>query len=94
MRRYLIRKYLVIMAVMTAGLSALPILLTGTTVREAFLQALFWSGLLAAIATHREFARRNVWPLYDNLRQSRYALLATLAAANALVSVLLRAWMN
>ena len=34
------------------------------------LQAFFWSGLAAAPLTYWKFRRRNLWPLYDNLRST------------------------
>ena len=77
---YLVRKYVAIVLVLAVLMMPFP-LIAGTSVHEVVAQAFFWSGLAAAPLTYWEFRRRNLWPLYDNLRLPRFVLLAVLVAA-------------
>lgn len=36
----------------------------------------FFGGLFGGIYTFYDFRKRNIWPLYDNLRYSKYLLLS------------------
>ena len=74
---YLVRKYVGILLVVAALMIPLPVY-TGTAPGEAVLQAFFWSGLAAAPLTYWELRRHSLWPLFDNLRLPRFALLGAL----------------
>ncbi len=74
---YLVRKYVAIVLV----LAVLMMPFVGTSMNEVVTQAFFWSGLVAAPLTYWEFRRRNLWPLYDNLRLPKWILLALLVGA-------------
>ena len=78
---YLVRKYVGILLVLAALLSAVPALFGGMTLGEAALRAFFWSALAAAPLTYWELRRHSLWPLYDNLRLPRFVLLAALVGA-------------
>ena len=80
MVRYLARKYVAIVLVLAVLMMPFPIIV-GTSVHEVVAQAFFWSGLAAAPLTYWEFRRRNLWPLYDNLRLPKWILLALLVGA-------------
>ena len=84
---YLLRKYAGIMLVVAVLLMARP-LLFGRTLSEAAPMAFFWSGLAAAPLTYWELRRHQLWPLYDNLRLPRLALLALLVGATEVLVLL------
>lgn len=79
---YLARKYIALVLVLAVLMALLPTVTgIGTSLRQTVVQAFFWSGLAAAPLTYWEFRRRNLWPLYDNLRLPRWALLALFVAS-------------
>ncbi len=80
MVHYLARKYVAIVLVLAVLMALFPTIV-GMSVHEAVLRAFFWSGLAAAPLTYWEFRRRNLWPLYDNLRLPKWILLALLVGA-------------
>lgn len=90
---YLARKYFTHVIVLTLGLAALPLIFARLSVREALLSALFWASFFAAATVYLEFRRHGVWPLYDNLRLPRLALVGSLTATNLIIYTVLRVWM-
>ena len=87
---YLVRTYGGIFLVMAVLLMLLPTMF-GSSPGETVLAAFFWSGLVSAPLTYWEFRRRNLWPLYVNLRLPRLALLALLAGCVESCILLVRA---
>ena len=75
---YLARKYAALVLVLAILLMMAPMAF-GTSPGEVVGKAFFFSSLAAAPLTYWEFRRRNLWPLYDNLRLPRFMLLAALA---------------
>ena len=90
---YLAAKYFGNVLVLTATL-ALFSSLARIPMHDAVPRALFWSGLIAAVVTYRTFKRRNLWPLYDNLRLPKYVLLGLFVAFNTAVSLCLNVWLT
>lgn len=90
---YIARKYFMLVALFAAGLAALPLLFARWPVREAAVSALFWTSSLAGAAVYWEFKRRDIWPLFDNLRLSRWLLLTTLIAGNLILTAGIRTWL-
>jgi len=74
---YLVRKYVALVLVLAVLMMPFPIIV-GTSVPVVVAQAFFWSGLATAPLTYWEFRRRNLGPLYDNLRLPKWILLALL----------------
>lgn len=72
---YLARQYFINALVFVWGLSIIPIL-SGWNFISVIHQALFWGGIFGAIYTFYYFKKRNVWPLFDNLKYPRYLLLS------------------
>lgn len=88
---YLVRTYVGILIVLAVLLMVLPTLF-GIALRDTVLEAFFWSGLASAPLTYWEFRRRNLWPLYDNLRLPRFALLVLLVGCVESVILLIILW--
>ena len=91
---YLAAKYFGNALVLATAMAFLSIGLARMPVQEAVPRALFWGGLVAAVVTHRTFKRRNLWPLYDNLRLPKYLLLGLLIILNVAVSLSLNVWLT
>jgi hypothetical protein len=92
MRLYIVRHYiltsLATSAFMTIGSTMSGLMELDTTLR----QALFWGPIVAAVVVHREFAWRGIWPLFDNLRISRYRPLAMLVAISLVINQIALWW--
>jgi hypothetical protein len=71
------------------SLVGLIVLDVGTSVGDILHRAIFWGSLAAAFLTYFELLRRNLWPLFDNLRLSRYLLLGLCVLSVQLVNLLL-----
>jgi hypothetical protein len=74
-----------VIGVMMIG-SAMPL-------RGVLHRALFWGALAAAPLTFYELRRRNLWPLFDNLRIPKYLLLGFFVLGTELVNLLLLLWL-
>jgi len=91
---YLLRKYIWLMLVIAGVMTAFPMVGADVSLRQALPRGVLWSGFLAAGIVYYEFKRLNLWPLYDNLRLSRFMLLGGLAAVNVFLFVVLTWWMR
>jgi hypothetical protein len=67
-----------IMAIGSVPYGASPLGLLGSVV--------FWSGLVAAIYIYFVFRRKGLWPLYDNLRLPKLAILIGFVCTTSFVS--------
>lgn len=85
---YLSKKYVINTLVFAGALLLFPVLARGT-LADFLASALFWGSVFAAGYTYRDFQKRNLWPLYDNLRLPRFALLAGLFLAIQLFTMAL-----
>ncbi|PSQ91305.1 MAG: hypothetical protein BRD30_03505 [Bacteroidetes bacterium QH_2_63_10] len=74
---YLARTYLVNTLVFAVLFEVVPVLL-GTPPTALLVPALFWGSAAAAGYTYWRFRKKNVWPLFDNLRLPPFALLGGL----------------
>lgn len=77
---YLTRKYLANTLVFAAVFGLLPVLFGGSAT-AILVPALFWGSAAAAGYTYWRFRKKQVWPLYDNLRLPPIILLGTLFLA-------------
>lgn len=87
---YLIQKYLSVLIWIMVGLGFFPVALSGLPLAEIAPSALFWSGVFSAIYIYRRFNRLNLWPLYENLRLSRWMLIGCLLLTTTVLSRLLK----
>jgi len=60
---------------------------------DMFPQALAASTLAAIWFTYREFERKNLWPLFDNLQISRRSIFIAPAIGLILIAVVVRYWL-
>lgn len=74
---YAARKYATNTLVLTALLTLLPVMF-GSSLTGILPSALFWGSAGAAGYTYWRFRKKKIWPLYDNLRVPRLALLGGL----------------
>jgi len=74
---YLARTYLANTLVFGAAFGLLPILFGGSWT-GVLAPALFWGSAAATGYTYWRFRKKQVWPLYDNLRLSPVILLGAL----------------
>ncbi len=74
---YLARTYLLNTLVFTTFFGVVPVLFGGSPT-SLLVPALFWGSAAAAGYTYWRFRKKNVWPLYDNLRLPPLALLGGL----------------
>ncbi|MCS4121951.1 hypothetical protein [Salinibacter ruber] len=77
---YLARKYLANSLVFAAAFGLLPVLFGGS-LTATLVPALFWGSAAAAGYTYWRFRKKQVWPLYDNLRLPPVILLGALFLA-------------
>ena len=91
---YLFRKYFAVMLVPAAALAVIPVTVARMPARIALSQAVFRSGLFAALVIYFEFKRRGLWPLYDNLGLPKNLLLTLFAVGNLIFYSALRFWMR
>lgn len=77
MIRYAARKYTANTLVFTVGFALLPVVF-GSSLTDVLPTALFWGSAVAAGYTYWRFRKKNLWPLYDNLRVPRFTLLGGL----------------
>jgi len=89
---YLVRKYVVIVLVITVFLMLGPVILSNRAPGTVILTAMFWSNLAAVPLTYWELRRHHLWPLYDNLRLPRWGLLTLLAACFECIAIFLLLW--
>lgn len=87
---YLIRKYLSVLIWITVGLGFFPLVLSGLPPSEIAPSALFWGGVFSVIYIYHRFNRLNLWPLYENLRLSRWMLIGCLLLTTTVLSRLLK----
>ena len=59
---------------------------------EAVPRAVLWGGLFAAGQLFREFRKKNLWPLYDNLRITKPVLFGCTILVNTLFALGLTMW--
>ncbi len=71
---YLLQKYVIHSAVFFAALVIFPLGFSDNT-GYVLVRGFFFGGLLGAGYTFYDFRKRNLWPLYDNLRVPKYLLL-------------------
>lgn len=72
---YLVRKYFIYSTVFSIGLIIFPLGFfenAGYVIVRGF----FLGGLFGGIYTYYDFRKRKMWPLYDNLRYSKYLILS------------------
>ena len=74
---YLTRTYLVNTLIFAVLFEVVPVLL-GTPPTALLVPALFWGSAAAAGYTYWRCWKKNVWPLYDNLRLPPLAMLGGL----------------
>lgn len=74
MVKYLAEKYYINSMVFFLGFIILPYEKFGD-LAYLFPRAVFLGGLSGAIYTWYDFRQRNMWPLFDNLRYSKFVLL-------------------
>ena len=77
---YLAQKYLANTLVFAAAFGLLPVLFGGS-LAATLVPALFWGSAAAAGYTYWRFRKKQVWPLYDNLRRPPVILLGALFLA-------------
>lgn len=86
---YLARQYLLLFS----GV-ACPVFLIGVEIGIApgvsLFHSLAWASLLSAAGTYFDFRRRNLWPLYDNLRIRIEIVLGALVTGTLSSAALLR----
>lgn len=71
---YLAQKYFIHSVVFFAGLVIFPLGFFDNT-EYVIVRGFFFGGLFGGMYTYYDFRSRNIWPLYDNLRHSKYLLL-------------------
>ncbi|MFQ5572409.1 MAG: hypothetical protein ACE5G0_22270 [Rhodothermales bacterium] len=91
---YLVRTYVGIVLVLAMLMMVGPVIVLGVSPGGVFLSALFWSSLAAAPLTYWDLRRRDLWPLYDNLRLPRFVLLALLAGTVVFILIPLVLWLS
>lgn len=70
---YLTQQYYINVSVFILGLAFFPVL-SGIDPSYVLPRVMFWGGIFGGIYTFYNFKRRNIWPLYDNLRYPKYLL--------------------
>lgn len=83
---YFIRKYVMIWVVLLIGLGGMAMVVAGMELSYLLPRAIFWCGLLAAIQLYFEFKRKDIWPLFDNLRISKGLLFGIAIPCSLLLS--------
>lgn len=68
---YLAQKYFINSFVFFVGLIIFPLFYFDDTV-NLISKTLFMGGLLGGIYTFYDFKKRHIWPIYDNLKRSKY----------------------
>jgi len=71
---YLFQKYFIYSIVFFVGLVILPLGFFDNT-EHVIVRGFFFGGLFGGIYTFYDFKKRNIWPLYDNLRYPKFLLL-------------------
>lgn len=90
MKLYFIRVYCLNATGLILSLMTL-LLLVGPGI-EMLPQAILISALFSAWFTHRDFRRRQIWALYDNLGIARMPLLLAPTVGLVIVALVLRVW--
>ncbi len=70
MRLYFVKKYL-----LNVSALALSLIAVSGSPSELGPLVLVASSIIAAVYTHRQFTKKGIWPLYDNLGISRAKLI-------------------
>jgi len=73
---YLAKKYFIYSLVFFVGLVIFPLGFFENT-EYIIVRGFFFGGIFGGVYTFYDFKKRNLWPLYDNLRYSKYLLLFT-----------------
>ena len=89
---YFIRKYIHIWLVFVIGLTGLAIFFARMPLDEALPRGVLWGGVFAAGQLYREFKKKNLWPLYDNLRITKFVLLGCTILVNTVLALGIRMW--
>ena len=71
---YFVRKYVLLWIVLILGFTFTAVIIAGIPPQVHLPTTVFWGGLLAAGQLYREFRKKKIWPLYDNLRISKVSL--------------------
>lgn len=85
---YFVRTYVIVLALLTLLLMG-ALVIVRLPVSVAWPYAISAGSLLSAVLVYREFERRNIWPLYHNLRWTAHKLLIpAVLVVNALNAML------
>lgn len=86
---YLAKKYYVNSVVFFFGFIIFPYLSFGD-LPYLFPRAVFLGSLAGSVYTWYDFRERNIWPLFDNLRHSKFLLLGLMFLSLQLIPLIVK----
>lgn len=86
---YLVKKYYVNSVVFFVGFIIFPYLSYGD-LPYLLPRAVFLGGLASSVYTWYDFRKRNLWPLFDNLRHSKFLLLGLMFLSLQLIPLIVK----
>ena len=91
---YFLRKYISLWIVLCLSMGGMVMFFASFEISYLIPRVVFWTGFITAFQLYREFNNKNLWPLYDNLRISRFLLLGSMIVINFVLTIGLQLWLR